>query len=364
MKYTKIKYTNSYTQSQRHAVRVFLTAWLLISGSLGITLAAPDYQGAMVPSTNTSSMELKTGVNRVHFRSQGLQLAGDLYAPENFNESGSYPTIVFSGPFNQVKEQMGAVYGKKLSAKGYVFLAFDHRGYGESEGEVRNNEKFDWKQEGIRDAISYLRTLPFIDREKLYGLGGCASGGYMAIVASTDKRLKAIATISGMMDNVQSIFRSIPKEQLLQALKVANESRQRQYETGEVEYFDSLGFENTDPATLPEGAQREGYDYYMTARAGAVTFPNYTHRTVANLLEDQGLTSAVHIAPYLYTPYLGIYGQKAIGDTGPLTVAYYEACSEPKELFEVPNATHVSLYDIDQDVDKAVDRIDEFFRKY
>lgn len=70
------------------------------------------------------------------------------------------------------------------------------------------------------------------------------------------------------------------------------------------------------------------------------------------------------LAPYLYTPYLGIYGEKALKDTGPLTQAFFDAASEPKELYEVPGASHVSLYDIDADVDRAVDRMVEFFGKH
>lgn len=98
----------------------------------------------------------------------------------------------------------------------------------------------------------------------------------------------------------------------------------------------------------------------MIPRAGNQTYPNYTHKTVNNLMEDAPLTSAVALAPYLYTPYLGIYGEKALQDTGPLTVAFYEAASEPKELYEVEGASHVSLYDIDEDVA----RMDEFFQKH
>ena len=48
----------------------------------------------------------------------------------------------------------------------------------------------------------------------------------------------------------------------------------------------------------------------------------------------------------------------------PLTVNFYKAASEPKELYKVPGATHVSLYDIDKDVDRAVAKIDEFFKKH
>ncbi len=306
----------------------------------------------------------KAGKNEVTFKSQGVNLAGNLYLPENFDTSNQYPTIVFSGPFNQVKEQMGAKYGEKFAAKGYVFLAFDHLGYGDSEGEIRDNENAFIKMESIREAISYLGTLSFVNREKLYGYGGCASGGYLPIVATTDKRLKAIATVSGMMNNTMNYFGVMTKEQLMPLFAMANEARQKAYETGEVEYYDALNMGAIDPANLPEGAVGEGYDYYMTERAGAATYPNYSHLAPKTLMENVPLTSAVALAPYLYTPYLGIYGEEAMIDTAPLTTMFYEAASEPKELFEVPGASHVSLYDIDEHVDQAVDKMDEFFKKY
>ena len=73
---------------------------------------------------------LRPGLNKVHFLSRtmggDLKLAGHLYLPERFDPAKKYPTIVFTGPFNQVKEQMGAVYGRKLAARGFAFLAFDH----------------------------------------------------------------------------------------------------------------------------------------------------------------------------------------------------------------------------------------------
>ena len=312
-------------------------------------------------STTATTIEIE----KVTFKSQGHELAGLLFVPENLDRSTKYPTVVFTGPFNQIKEQTGSVYGKKLAARGFVVLAFDHLGYGDSEGPVRNNEKANWKMEGLRDAISYLGTLPFVDRDNLFGLGVCAGGGYMAIVATTDKRLKAIATVSGMMDNTMSYYGVMSREQILPLLQVANEARQRMYESGETEYYDALGMESIDLSKLDSGsAAAEGYDFYMTARAGVETYPNYTHRTVSNLLEDAPLTSATALAPYLYTPYLGIYGQKAMTDTGPLTVGFHAQASEPKELYEVEGASHVSLYDIDADVDRAVDRMQEFFTKH
>lgn len=332
-----------------------------------MTILAPDIVKAQ---SDAEKQLIQAGVYTVNFKSQGVNLAGLLFTPQDFDQTKKYPTVVFSGPFNQIKEQMGAKYGKKFAQKGYIFLSFDHLGYGDSEGEIRDNENAYIKMESIRDAISYLGTLPFVDRSKLYGLGGCASGGYIPLVAVTDKRMAAIATVSGMMDNKAFYFESFTKEQLVPLFEMANAARQKAYETGEVEYFDAMGF-----TSIPEDqkASNEGYDYYMTARAGKETYPNYSHLAPKILMENAPLTSAVDYAPYLYTPYLGIYGELALpkeGEqvtplhTGVLTVNFYNAASEPKELYEVPEASHVSLYDIDKDVDRAVAKMDAFFKKY
>ncbi len=297
------------------------------------------------------------------FKSQGVKLSGLIFTPEDFDPNKSYPAVVFSGPFNQVKEQTGAVYAKKMADLSYVFITYDPYSFGDSEGAPRNNEHSHHKMESIRDAISYLGTLPFVDSEKIFGLGVCASGGYMPLVAVTDKRLKAITTVSGMMDNQASYFGAMTKEQLMPIFKMANNARQKAYETGKVDYYDALNMGGLELDKLDKkSAMYEGYDYYMTERAGKEIYPNYTHMAPMTLMENAPITSATLYAPFLYTPYLGIYGEHA--ETGILTELFYEKCSEPKEMFKVPGATHVSLYDIDKDVDRAVAKMDEFFKKH
>ena len=310
------------------------------------------------------STNITAGKNTVTFKSGNYQLVGNLYAPEGFDALQKYPTIVFTPPFNQVKEQMGALYGRKLSEKGFLFLAFDHTGYGDSESDIRNYENAFIKIEDIHNAISFLQTLPYVDRDQFYGIGACAGGGYMALTAVTDKRMKAIVTVCGMLDNRSTYLATADKDMAIAMFTAANEARQQQYETGEPVYMDTLGYEGKSPDEIPEGAPREGFDYYMTKRAGAETYPNYSNRSLASIADINALTDATSWAQYLYTPYLGIYGKKALADTGPLTVAYYEKCTEPKELFEVPGASHVDLYDVEEYVDQAVDRIATFFGKY
>ena len=49
-----MKHTSPYNQNQRRTARMLLTVWLLTSCNPGITLAAPEPEGAMVPITSTS----------------------------------------------------------------------------------------------------------------------------------------------------------------------------------------------------------------------------------------------------------------------------------------------------------------------
>jgi len=313
---------------------------------------------------------LTSGRNAITFKSQGLSLAAHLYIPEGFNPTDSYPAIVFSSAFNQVKEQTGAVYGPRLAKLGYITIVFDHIGYGDSEGEIRNNENAFIKIESIRDAISFMGTLPFVDRDNLFGVGVCASGGYMALVATTDKRLKAIASVSGMLGNQKSYFGSMDRETVTALIKAQNAGRQKAYETGEVDYVDALGMEAEAEKVKNGSEPSEGYDYYMTARAGAETYPNYSHRSPSFMLEAPMLADAMSYAQYLYTPFIGIVGEKAMDPasgqlcTGPLTAQFYEKASEPKELVEIKGASHVSLYDVDEDVSEAVQAITRFFEQH
>lgn len=313
---------------------------------------------------------LTSGRNEITFKSQGVNLAAHLYTPEGFRPTGSYPAVIISSAFNQVKEQTGAVYGTRLAMQGYVAISFDHVGYGDSEGELRNNENAFVKIESIRDAISFMGTLPFVDRDKLFGLGVCASGGYMALVATTDKRLKAIATVSGMLGNKTSYFETMDRETVTGLIAMQNAGRQKAYETGVVDYVDALGMAAEEAAIKAGQAPSEGYDYYMTERAGAQTYPNYSHLSPSFMLEAPMLADATSYAPYLYTPFIGIIGEKAMDPasgalcTGPLTKSFFDQASEPKEFVEIPGASHVDLYDRQAFVASAIDSMDRFFKKH
>lgn len=305
---------------------------------------------------------IKSGLNKIHFTSKSmagdLTLAGHLYVPEGFNKNKKYPTIVFTGPFNQIKEQMATVYGKKLSQQGYLFLAFDHQGYGDSEGQIRNYEYAPAKIEGIQDAISFLRMHDFIDRERFYGIGACAGATHMAYTALTDKRLKKIAMVSGMLVNPIVQFTVNGRKKSDEILSKANEARQQYYESNSLIQFDALAMDNSQESKIRD--VREGYDYYMTKRAGAVTYPNYSPMTPEFFVEDMPRHSARAIARYITTPVLTIYGTKA--STKMFSWLFHFAAAKPKKKVAIKGASHVDLYDDDKYVDQVIEHLVSYFK--
>lgn len=305
--------------------------------------------------------DIKSGLNEVTFISKSmagdLKLAGHLYTPPNFDPNKQYPAIIFTGAFNQIKEQTGAVYGKKLAAKGYVFLAFDHQGYGDSEGLIRNYEYAPSKIEGIQDGISFLRMQDFVNRDRVYGIGLCAGGTHMAYTALTDKRLKKISLVGGMLVNPMIQFIANNRKKSDEILLKANEARQKFYETSTLVPFDALEMDKAPESKLRD--VRDGYDYYMTERAGAVTNPNYTPHTPEFYVEDMPRHSARAIARYITTPVLTIYGTKA--STKIFSWLFHFSLKRPKKRVAIKGAYHVDLYDVEKYVDQVIDHVAAYF---
>ena len=71
-------------------------------------------------------------MKKVNFKSEGLDLTGNLYYPLDFKEDQTYPAIIVLGSWTTVKEQMAGLYAKRLAENGFITLAFDFRNFGES----------------------------------------------------------------------------------------------------------------------------------------------------------------------------------------------------------------------------------------
>ncbi len=132
--------------------------------------------------------------SETRFRSEGDDLAGLVFAPSD--AAAPLPAVVVTGAWTTVKEQMAGTYARELARRGFIALAFDFRGWGESEGRPRFVEDPASKTTDIGAAIRHLRTHPLVDPARVFGLGICASAGYMAKAAAHPGAVEALALVA------------------------------------------------------------------------------------------------------------------------------------------------------------------------
>jgi hypothetical protein len=86
----------------------------------------------------------------------------------------------------------------------FVGFIHDHRNFGDSGGEPRQDID-PWRQiEDWRRAISYLESLNYLDSRRIGIWGTSYSGGHAIVLGATDRRLKAVVTQVPTIDGFAS----------------------------------------------------------------------------------------------------------------------------------------------------------------
>lgn len=149
------------------------------------------YAGAL-----TENEPGKVNIRPITYDLGGLKIAANVYTPADYDPAKSYPALVVAHPNGGVKEQVAGLYGQRMAGHGYVCLVFDAAYQGASEGRPRNTDKPAHRIEDIRRAADILLQYPGVDPGRVGILGICGGGGYTLKAAQTDKRFKAVATLS------------------------------------------------------------------------------------------------------------------------------------------------------------------------
>jgi len=116
------------------------------------------------------------------------RLRGWWYPPA---QATGNPAIVMAHGFSAVKEMALDRYAEVFSAAGFGVLVYDHRNFGASDGEPRQ-EIDPWGQvRDYRSAIRWTLERPEVDADRVGIWGSSFSGGEVIIVAACDGRVRA-----------------------------------------------------------------------------------------------------------------------------------------------------------------------------
>lgn len=300
-------------------------------------------------------------MKKVNFKSEGLNLAGNLFYPPNYEEGKQYPTLVCSGSWTTVKEQMAGLYAERFAEKGFIALAFDFRNYGESEGLPRAWENPEMKIEDIKNAVNYLASLPEVDAENIGAFGVCAGSMYTLMAASEDENIKAVATTASWLHDAEAVKLFYGGEEGVQERIIAAKAAKQKYaETGEFTYIKAISTTDTTAAMYGE------FDYYLNPERGAIPQWSADQFAVATW-EDWLNLDPFPSAAKLQKPLFMVHSDGSV--LPDYTKKYFETVpSENKELVwvdtELASPMHqFSFYDHEEEVTLSVEKTSAFFHR-
>ena len=312
--------------------------------------------------TRVFAIDPEISVQGVRFKNRfGVELAGHLYLPQNFDASKKYAAIAVCGPFGAVKEQASGLYAQEMARRGFVTVAFDPSFTGESEGQPRYVASPDINTEDFSAAVDFLSLLDFVDPDRVGIIGICGWGGLALNAAAIDTRIKATVT-STMYDmsrvNANGYFDAMDDDARYELKQQLNTQRLEDARNGRYPLAGGVA------DVLPDDAPwfvKDYHAYYKTKRG--------YHKRSLNSNSGWNKTSALS---FINTPQLAysdeirsavlmIHGEKAHSRYFSED-AFKKLRGDNKELLIIPEATHVDLYDNFGKI--PFDKIEQFFHDY
>lgn len=315
------------------------------------------YDGAIIKNEKG-----KVNIHPVTYKLNGIDIAANVYTPADYDAAKKYPAIVVAHPNGGIKEQTAGLYAQRLAEAGYITLAADAAYQGASGGEPRHTDNPAFRTEDIHGMADFISQYAGVDKSRVGALGICGGGGYTLKAAQSDKRLKAIATLS--MFNSGEVrrngFQNSQINTIQERLQKASDARRQEAEGGEILYSGVASVTDEEIAKTPAGLYQDGFVYYYRTHA----HPNSTFLYTTSSLLDLMTWDATNQIELIDQPLLMMAGSKA--DTKYMTdEAFPKAINaRNKELFLIDGASHIETYWKPEYVKKAVHKLDSFFKEY
>jgi fermentation-respiration switch protein FrsA (DUF1100 family) len=247
--------------------------------------------------------------------------------------------------YNCLKEFFLDKYAAAVAGAGHVVLAYDHRNFGDSDGEPRQ-ELDPWVQvRDYRHAITFAQTLDGVDPGRVGVWGSSYAGGHVLVVGAIDRRVGCVVSQVPTISGWETTLRRTPPQALA--------GRRRDFDADRLERF-----RGGSPKTVPmvvdpsEGgpashASADAWEFFTGQSSPpedqwrfAKWRNEVTLRSLELYSEYEPGSYVERIAP---TPLLMIVGDNDTVCPTDMGLAAFNRAREPKRLELYPGG-HFSAY--------------------
>jgi dipeptidyl aminopeptidase/acylaminoacyl peptidase len=269
----------------------------------------------------------------VAFYSDGLCVRGLLRLPDAVPDRPLPAVVQGPGWLGLAEAKTYEPWHQGLTQAGYAVLAFNYRGFGDSDGE-RGWVRPEWQLDDILSAVTFLETREEIDRRRIgtYGIGG-TGGGNAIMAAAVDSRIRCVAAQSVVADGADWLHRM-----------------RREYEW--VEFHERLAADRQRWVRDGTGEKVDPREELMVATPERKTV-GPKKDVDAKLTELFFLRTAEYLLRYRPIDFVGRIAPRALLMTSveddvvtpaDHAVALYERAGAPKKLIHQRETTHYRSY--------------------
>ncbi len=309
-----------------------------------MTRIAPFAATAMLMGT-TALADIET--QTFTFENEGATLSGTLYLPEG-HDGSALPTIVVTGAWTSVEEQMPATYAREMVARGFAAVTFDFRGWGKS-GDLPNGRFIESpaaKTSDIEAAFDVVAAMPTTG--SLHGLGICASAGYMVDAVANSPEVTSIGLVAPWLQNrdiVEAVYGGAEGvDSLIEAGRAA------EAEGGQI--IPAAGPVGAEGVLMPMGG------YYYEPDLGAI--PQYDNQWNNAGWEGWLTYHPADNAGRLSQPLAIVHSEAAAIPQGVTT--FLEGFAGESTVEWLEDVTQFDFYHVEEDVTRAADTMADHFR--
>lgn len=156
----------------------------------------------------------------------GITLRGWIVTPD---APGPHPVVVMTHGAGGYKEWFLPGLAEILASVGIGSLGYDHRNFGDSDGEPRCEIDAGGQIEDYRSAITFAENQSDLDPGRVGIFGTSFSGGHVLVVAAIDRRVKCVVAQVPWISGSQGLTAQFHPEEVVEMRRRWDEDRRNRF---------------------------------------------------------------------------------------------------------------------------------------